>query len=88
MCLACHPITAGFTASSLRSYRNPPGIVTSLAHEKHAHVGDGGAASDSDKLTSGVPSPGRPTFKQPPAWSLALSNSVTLDKSMAYLYRK
>lgn len=51
-------------------------------------MGDGGAASDSDKLTSGVPSPGRPTFKQHPARSLAWSNSVTLDKSMAHLNRK
>lgn len=72
MCLACHPIAAGFTASSLRSYRNPPGIVVSLAWEKRAHVGDGGAASDSDKLTSHVPSPGRPTFEKPSRMAVSL----------------
>lgn len=37
--------TAGFIASNLRPYRNPPGIV-SLAQEQH--VGNGGAASDSE----------------------------------------
>lgn len=54
----------GFVSSRLRSYRNPPGVVDSVAWERRAHVGDGAAASDSHKLTSHVPSPGRPTFEK------------------------